>query len=183
MIFRFDCSDIDECDAYYPNQCSNDSVCVNSIGSYRCLCMVGLKGDGMLPSNNSNSANLPVPCQDVDECLLPDTKCSSPHVCVNSYGSFTCTCDAGYQLIGRSCFGKISQSHSSPTCSKVQKGFYYWSSLLAQKPSEYVHWCGGWNQMFFTDTWQNRVQTAKYQHHSKIALLAPNGNEVGEDIF
>lgn len=52
---------------------------------------------------------------DVDECLVLNGTCE--HICVNTQGSFQCSCRPGYQLHidGRTCVGQ-SPPRRSPLC-------------------------------------------------------------------
>jgi len=45
---------------------------------------------------------------DIDECRT-DNKCSTGSTCVNTNGSYTCECPAGYSLLAdqRTCDGKL----------------------------------------------------------------------------
>ena len=45
MKHQFLTADIDECRTYKAD-CSKNAWCVNTIGSYRCECMAGYRGDG-----------------------------------------------------------------------------------------------------------------------------------------
>ena len=56
------------------------------------VCPAGLTGDGVL-------------CDDVNECVVfPDTSCDPNAVCENTYGSYECTCNAGYSSAGSMCY-------------------------------------------------------------------------------
>ncbi|XP_070536040.1 fibrillin-2-like [Ptychodera flava] len=59
-------------------------VCYNEIGSYRCECRSGYRGDGV------NS------CEDVDECDEDIDECE--HLCENNIGGYSCSCYDGFQL-------------------------------------------------------------------------------------
>lgn len=78
------CSDIDECQT----QTCDHHLCINTHGSYTCLCRGGYKMvDGK--------------CSDIDEC--EQLRCE--HGCSNSVGSFSCYCKQGFTLSedGHSC--------------------------------------------------------------------------------
>ena len=85
-------SDLDEC-RLMPGACQNGR-CINTLGSYRCLCNPGYQVD---PTRESQ-------CIDVDECsVLNPSPCEFG--CRNTPGSYTCVCPAGYvtDRDGRTC--------------------------------------------------------------------------------
>jgi len=77
-----------------PDACQHGR-CINTLGSYRCLCDAGYQVD---------VAQRESQCVDVDEC---QTVSPSPceFNCRNTPGTFICTCPLGYSLDsdGRSC--------------------------------------------------------------------------------
>ncbi|KAL8595716.1 hypothetical protein ACOMHN_012136 [Nucella lapillus] len=75
--------DIDEC-SRMPGACENGR-CLNTMGSYRCVCNEGYKTD---PSGKR--------CVDVDECQQVPKVCD--FTCSNTLGSFVCGCPPGYVL-------------------------------------------------------------------------------------
>lgn len=66
----------------YPLLQTRSATCLNSGGSYSCLCNVGYSGTGLV-------------CEDVNECGT-DQPCAAPGVCANCPGSFHCVCPVGY---------------------------------------------------------------------------------------
>ncbi|XP_059609704.1 fibulin-2 isoform X2 [Phlebotomus argentipes] len=78
------CEDIDECSTN--SACPAHTLCVNTPGSFRCEC-----GNGF--SNNLTAGR--TFCMDVDECAKPGI--CNQH-CVNYWGSYRCTCEAGWRL-------------------------------------------------------------------------------------
>ena len=44
---------------------------------------------------------------DVDECALGTSSCSADALCINTEGSFTCSCKPGYSGDGQVCAGEI----------------------------------------------------------------------------
>uniref|UniRef100_A0A8C4XBH9 EGF-like domain-containing protein n=1 Tax=Erpetoichthys calabaricus TaxID=27687 RepID=A0A8C4XBH9_ERPCA len=79
----FSSSDVDEC-AETPGLCDGIGVCENALGSYRCVCQLGYRGNG-------------THCEDVDECSLNNGGCQ--HICSNIPGTYQCSCRDGYQLM------------------------------------------------------------------------------------
>nr|XP_057935549.1 latent-transforming growth factor beta-binding protein 4 isoform X3 [Doryrhamphus excisus] len=119
------CTDVDECAE--PSQCPGQ-MCVNSVGSYRCVsCRAGYTltnrqcadvnecEDGALcPGGqciNTEGSYKCVDCrqgyravnglcEDIDECVSASA-CVAERVCVNTIGSFRCDCLPGYRAFGR----------------------------------------------------------------------------------
>ncbi|XP_050679493.1 fibrillin-1-like isoform X1 [Leptidea sinapis] len=73
--------DIDEC-AAMPGLCA-PGRCVNTIGSFRCVCSPGYKSMGGT-------------CADIDECASVRSPCEQ--LCTNTEGSYECLCRAGYEV-------------------------------------------------------------------------------------
>ncbi|XP_075384219.1 uromodulin [Tenrec ecaudatus] len=88
----FQCVDVDECAAPGMSTCWAGSSCVNTPGSYACLCPAGFR---------------PAPgrgCVDVDECAEPGlSACHALATCVNAEGNYSCVCSAGYGGDGQHC--------------------------------------------------------------------------------
>lgn len=64
-----------------PNLCENGQ-CVNTLGSYRCIC-----GRGYKPDESGTH------CLDVNECKASVPPCD--HECLNTLGSYQCSCPDG----------------------------------------------------------------------------------------
>ncbi|XP_043562346.1 fibrillin-2-like [Chiloscyllium plagiosum] len=88
--YTTDGQDIDECKVM-PNLCLNGQ-CINTLGSYRCLCKLGYTTD------LTGTA-----CIDLDECSQAPKPCN--FICKNTEGSYHCSCPRGYilQEDGKTC--------------------------------------------------------------------------------
>ena len=78
-----DCEDVNECEDD-ATICGGDEAgfCFNSAGEYECVC-------------NSGFHLVNKTCVDVNECVT-ETCGGSGQQCVNTFGSFTCGCAAGF---------------------------------------------------------------------------------------
>ncbi|CDP20995.1 unnamed protein product [Coffea canephora] len=80
--------------------CGQNSKCINStrgIG-YLCTCLPGYQGNPYLPTG----------CKDINECQVPKrNKCPKDATCVNTAGSYVCTCRLGYY---KKDFGTLSNA-------------------------------------------------------------------------
>ena len=68
------------------NQCGRNSECLNTAGSYECICNLGyvhIEGQSKL-------------CRDQNECTESLHPCHNDATCDNTDGSYTCTCNEGY---------------------------------------------------------------------------------------
>nr|CAD7423795.1 unnamed protein product [Timema monikensis] len=127
--YSVDGHDIDECNTI-SDLCRNGR-CINTLGSYRCICNKGYKPDGsgtrcidlneceQTPSpckfacqntDGSYVCSCPtgfvlnpdgVSCRDLDECTTGRHVCQ--HECINTQGSYKCACTKGYNQIGDQC--------------------------------------------------------------------------------
>ncbi|XP_028408851.1 fibrillin-1-like isoform X4 [Dendronephthya gigantea] len=94
--------DIDECSRDLDN-CGDNSRCVNTVGSFECICNHGYTGDG-------------VNCEDIDECHLLVDNCHESSTCSNLKGSYVCTCNSGFTGDGTVCQDLDECSLSSHNC-------------------------------------------------------------------
>ena len=84
-----ECSeDLDECAEGYDN-CSGNSQCINTVGSFTCRCQIGYSWNGRA-------------CIDIDECEESNS-CHASAQCNNTVGSYNCTCQAGFTGNGQDC--------------------------------------------------------------------------------
>ncbi|CAH3023118.1 unnamed protein product, partial [Porites evermanni] len=84
------CKDIDECsDGSF--ECNPLASCINTYGSYACICPDGYKGGGRRV------------CADVNECRRRPNPCGNTTVCQNTKGSYRCGCRAGFIWQNNTC--------------------------------------------------------------------------------
>ncbi|UYV63503.1 FBN1 [Cordylochernes scorpioides] len=93
-------TDVDEC-ILMPNLCQNGR-CINTQGSYRCVCNRGYKPDDS--NTHCYEASTLNHCDaDIDECSTGQNHCQQ--TCVNTPGSYKCSCSTGFNLVGTICVG------------------------------------------------------------------------------
>ncbi|XP_076127971.1 uncharacterized protein LOC143109199 [Alosa pseudoharengus] len=87
------CLDINKC-LQTPSVCGPNSVCNNTIGDYSCSCLSGYIVND--PSVQSSANN---PCTDIPEHECDDIPnvCGPNSNCINTNGSFNCSCLSGYR--------------------------------------------------------------------------------------
>nr|XP_022296650.1 mucin-like protein [Crassostrea virginica] len=111
-----DCDqDMNEC-IIDPVVCGLSKLCVNTEGSYKCVCPEGFHSIGE-------------ECKDIDECaneFLNTCSHSTTH-CQNAHGSYTCECNNGYQKKGNECEDinecETSLSECSQICENADDGY------------------------------------------------------------
>ncbi|XP_047706577.1 adhesion G protein-coupled receptor E1 isoform X6 [Prionailurus viverrinus] len=86
------CKDVDEC-SQSPQPCGANSVCKNLQGRYKCSCLPGFSS----PTGNDWTSGKPghFSCTDINECLSNGV-CPEHAECINSLGSYNCSCQVGF---------------------------------------------------------------------------------------
>ncbi|XP_012277054.1 fibrillin-1 [Orussus abietinus] len=93
------CIDVDECKEER-NTCSAGEACYNQPGGYTCAKIPTPITRVPAASTRCGPGSRFVRnrgCVDVDECLETEEACSSNEECVNTPGSYTCTCKTGFR--------------------------------------------------------------------------------------
>ena len=103
-------SDIDEC-AMDP--CDTTATCRDTNGSFVCTCISGFTGDRFnclsengLALHTKELLHAAFLHADIDECELFGP-CDANATCVDTSGSFVCTCDGGFTGDGFTCSSKL----------------------------------------------------------------------------
>ncbi|XP_018562983.1 protein kinase C-binding protein NELL1-like isoform X3 [Anoplophora glabripennis] len=88
------CLNIDECQeegGLEGHHCHQNTICVNTFGSYICECLPGYR---RIDKYN---------CAELDECSSGEHNCDINAECINTQGSYHCGCKEGYSGNGHSC--------------------------------------------------------------------------------
>ncbi|KAI8480737.1 hypothetical protein Bbelb_415300 [Branchiostoma belcheri] len=88
------CTDIDECTMSVNALCGVNAHCINTDGSFLCVCDVGYEKNGF-------------ECIDINECTI-DSPCDRNAECTNTDGSFLCQCKLGHLGNGFNCTASTS---------------------------------------------------------------------------
>ena len=125
LVCAFNHADIDECSLGIDN-CNINAVCINTEGSFVCVCLLGFTGDGVTCTGLSLITIMSLfsteSFADIDECSLGIDNCDSNAVCINTVGSFECTCLPGFTGDGIQCTGIdfVKVCDAEFTCHSVQ---------------------------------------------------------------
>ena len=111
-------SDADEC-VLRTSNCTTNETCTNTIGGYMCDCASGFRVNGLgfcegIYPPSLSTPLLPLPPRsppnkfwsDTDECRTQTDDCDVNAICLNTIGSYLCSCKSGYSGDGRTCIGK-----------------------------------------------------------------------------
>ena len=136
------CVDIDECENI--NNCTQNSACSNTEGSYYCNCKPGFYGSGFTTCFKGECVDASCPgnqtcmsptttcdcseglnkigknCFDIDECGLNIYKCPKKSSCVNSIGSYICDCFFDYTDDNCQCRDGFDEQ-ANGTCTDVDE--------------------------------------------------------------
>ncbi|XP_064187167.1 thrombomodulin-like [Anguilla rostrata] len=136
-MVRGKCMDIDEC-----SDGTCEHICTNTQGGYNCSCSKGYKQmstdshrcelhcpseecTAVCDKNDPTKCSCPFGyildqsengsfCVDIDECVRDSKECDQQ--CKNTFGSFICSCDSGFDLRdGFRCVRRDSLEDSTPT--------------------------------------------------------------------
>ncbi|TFJ95889.1 keratin, type I cytoskeletal 18 [Platysternon megacephalum] len=89
------CDEINECLGPSQTDCGRNGQCTNVPGSYYCTCRDGYESSSGKANFTHASENS---CQDIDECRKTPDICGPKATCINTYGSYRCECQAGYEV-------------------------------------------------------------------------------------
>nr|XP_006816075.1 PREDICTED: uncharacterized protein LOC100378465 [Saccoglossus kowalevskii] len=103
------CIDVDECSTMR-SPCPRRRRCLNTFGSYMCLCDVGY---------SFQYVNGKLRCRDDNECELNTHQCSPDASCINNVGSYRCFCKDGYVGDGRLCYSIDPRRCEDNPCSPL----------------------------------------------------------------
>nr|XP_033780189.1 CD97 antigen isoform X1 [Geotrypetes seraphini] len=95
------CEDIDECDQLGPPVCGTNASCINTPGSFNCICLNGFRtmtGERTFKGPITN-----------------ESQCYARNKCTKINGTYICACDKGYISSEK----VLQQSNQNPTCLRV----------------------------------------------------------------
>ena len=99
------------------DNCDSNAKCSDVEGSFRCSCNVGFSGNGTF-GYCAGEFYFSYVCMfiitiltDIDECVEESDGCHSNATCVNTIGSYNCTCNDGFDGNGVSCESMIFQCY------------------------------------------------------------------------
>ena len=100
--------------------CHENASCLNTYGSFECMCFDGFEGDG---NNCTSKIKLKLYYSESEMfCCLPDVNecedispCDPNATCTDTFGSYGCLCNAGFMGDGSTCegmYGGIKKSNA-----------------------------------------------------------------------
>ena len=93
------------------DNCHPNATCLNTDGSYTCLCNVGFTGDGstctgIIRNKMYSEISVYSFLVDIDECEQESlNECDVNANCSNTVGSYSCFCLSGFEGNGFNCSG------------------------------------------------------------------------------
>ena len=104
LFFKFDLIDVDECKGNHA--CHESANCTNTIGSHVCDCQPGYTGNGQNCTGDKSFFIFfyVYHFTDINECK-GNHSCHANATCMNTKGSYVCTCHLGYTGNGSDCTG------------------------------------------------------------------------------
>ncbi|XP_078700993.1 uncharacterized protein LOC144927453 [Branchiostoma floridae x Branchiostoma belcheri] len=152
------CLEVDECE---DNNGGCEDICENYPGGFRCACGPGYD---MTPTDYTPSYE-PAPtglCHDVDECLYNMHMCGPHATCTNTIGSYTCSCEAGFQLQsdGVTCLDINECASDNGQCTDLcvnQEGSYRCACRTGSKLKPNGKECEDIDEC--TSVWMNRCRS------------------------
>ena len=104
--------DVNECEGLTHNCNESTAYCEDTDGSYVCICSTGYSGDG---DNCSSRCTCVRTCAvlhykyifqtvlDINECIQTPYPCDFNAMCIDTDGSYSCSCNTGYEGNGFQC--------------------------------------------------------------------------------
>ena len=90
--------------------CDVNAICQQISGSFICSCNGGFTGNGLMCISMFLlfilCSAIYILLLDTNECALGTDNCDANAVCADTEGSFTCTCNPGYEGDGVTCQSK-----------------------------------------------------------------------------
>ena len=87
-------------------------MCTDTNGSYMCTCNTGFTGNGVVCISIEYTVKIMIYYDviDINECLT-EKPCDGNATCADLFGSFTCTCNAGFTGDGVTCQSDCMHEH------------------------------------------------------------------------
>lgn len=113
IIFPIEIKDIDECALGIHKCVDPHMVCVNTPGSYKCVCKKGFVIDHECDEDylDNDKCKATQTCLDINECITLNP-CPENSECINTIGSYKCKCLNGFRDIDPISFFKYINYNS-----------------------------------------------------------------------